>query len=113
MGTFAQRMNLARASFPVEDYDLDATLSSGQAFRWKLVDEWWEGVIGEHWVRLRLDGKNLLAEAMAPVGDWQWLRHYLQLDVDLKAIVATFPTDEPMQASLQSCQGLRLLRQEP
>lgn len=106
-------MNLHQTSVSIEDYDLDATLSSGQAFRWKHVDGWWEGVIGQHWVRLRIDGKNLIAETAAPVTDWNWLRHYLQLDADLRAIVDTFPDDEPMQASLQSCRGLRLLRQDP
>lgn len=112
-GTFVHRMNLAHASFPVEDYDLDATLSSGQAFRWKHANDWWEGVIGEHWVRLKIDGSALIAEAMEPVGDWNWLRDYLQLNANLPAIAATFPKDEPMQTSLQSCHGLRLLRQEP
>ena len=106
-------MNLARASFAVEDYDLDATLNSGQAFRWKQVNDWWEGVIGEHWVRLQIDANILVAESSEPVSDWRWLRHYLQLDTNLPAIVSLFPKDEPMQASLQSCHGLRLLRQEP
>jgi N-glycosylase/DNA lyase len=106
-------MNLQRTSVTIEDYDLDATLSSGQAFRWKHVNGWWEGVINGYWVRLRIDGKNLLAETSANVTDWDWLRHYLQLDVNLRAIVDTFPKDEPMQASLQSCHGLRLLRQDP
>ncbi|MDB6058504.1 MAG: 8-oxoguanine glycosylase domain protein [Verrucomicrobiales bacterium] len=106
-------MNLHQTSVPIEDYDLDATLSSGQAFRWKHIDGWWEGVIGQHWVRLRTEGKNLLAETAAPVADWTWLHHYLQLDVNLSAIVETFPNDEPMQASLDSCRGLRLLRQDP
>ncbi len=105
-------MNSARATFPIEDYDLDATLSSGQAFRWKQMDGCWEGVIGAHWVRLRIEGSSLVAETAEPVNDWNWLRYYLQLDVNLPAIIATFPEDEPMQASLQSCQGLRLLRQD-
>lgn len=70
-------------------------------------------VISNHWVRLRTDGSTLLAETAAPVTDWNWLRHYLQLDVNLRAIIETFPEDVPMQASLQSCHGLRLLRQEP
>lgn len=106
-------MHLNRASFTLEDYDLDATLSSGQAFRWRQVDGWWEGVIGENWVRLRIENNALTAETADAVGDWTWLRHYLQLDVNLPRIISTFPKDEPMQASLQSCHGLRLLRQEP
>jgi N-glycosylase/DNA lyase len=106
-------MNLSHARFPVEDYNLDATLSSGQAFRWKQRDHSWEGVINEHWVRLRIDNNTLLAETVDPVTDWQWLRHYLQIDLNLSQIVSTFPKDEPMQASLRSCHGLRLLRQDP
>src|SRR4051812_337868 len=106
-------MQLPRASFPIDDYDVDATLSSGQAFRWKKTNDWWEGVIGEHWVRLRVDNNSLIAETAAPVTDWSWLKHYLQLDADLPAIIATFPKDEPMQAALQACHGLRLLRQDP
>jgi N-glycosylase/DNA lyase len=111
--TFVHRMNMQRASFPVADYDLDATLASGQAFRWRLVNEWWEGVIGEHWVRLRKDSDTIIAETASVPADWNWLKHYLQLDTNLSAIVATFPQDEPMQASLRSCHGLRLLRQDP
>ena len=48
-----------------------------------------------------------------PVENWDWLRHYLQLDVNLGKICGTFPLDEPMQSSVRSCAGLRLLRQEP
>ncbi|MGZ4965027.1 MAG: DNA-3-methyladenine glycosylase family protein [Limisphaerales bacterium] len=106
-------MNLHRTSVTIEDYDLDATLSSGQAFRWKLINGWWEGVISNHWVRLRTEDNTLFVETATPVTDWNWLRHYLQLDVNLREITKTFPEDEPMQASLQSCHGLRLLRQEP
>lgn len=106
-------MNLSRASFSIENYDLDATLSSGQAFRWKQINDSWDGVIGDHWVRLRIENDTLVVETADAVTDWQWLRHYLQLDVNLPQIISTFPKDEPMQASLQSCHGLRLLRQDP
>lgn len=54
-----------------------------------------------------------MAEMVEPVSDWDWLKNYLQLDVDLAGITATFPTDAPMQQSIAACQGLRLLRQEP
>src|SRR5437879_3917238 len=101
------------AVFPVQDYDLSATLASGQAFRWQLRDGWWEGIIGTRWVRLRDMGNAIIAEMVEPVPDWDWLKNYLQLEIDLSRIVETFPQDEPMQRSVEACRGLRLLRQEP
>lgn len=103
----------ARATFPLRDYDLAATLASGQAFRWRPRGEAWEGVIGARWVRLRAVGESLHAETAVPTDDWTWLAGYLQLPADLPAIVATFPDDEPMRAAIAACRGLRLLRQEP
>ena len=129
-----------RRTFPVKDYDLDATLTSGQAFRWRLHDGHWVGVIGGRWVALRLenpdsssssssknkkisrkrtrtkdedDGKVIVAQTAEPVSDWRWLTDYLQTEIDLGAVLATFPDDEPMRAAVAACRGLRLLRQDP
>ncbi len=100
-------------TFPVKDYDLDATLSSGQAFRWRKDAESWVGVIGTHWLRLRSDQFSIRAETAEPLTDWSWLTDHLQLDLDLTALVLTFPNDEPMRAAVNACRGLRLLRQDP
>ncbi|HEX4266232.1 MAG TPA: DNA glycosylase [Verrucomicrobiae bacterium] len=100
-------------TFPIRDYDLAATLESGQAFRWKFIDGGWNGVLGNHWVRLRADEFSITAETAAPVSDWHWLTHYLQIELDLSVVVATFPDDEPIRAALTACRGLRLLRQDP
>jgi N-glycosylase/DNA lyase len=100
-------------TFAVEDYDLAATLDSGQSFRWRRAGAAWEGVVGSRWVRLRQEQNRLFAETAAPAGDWQWLRDYLQLHVDLRPIVAAFPDDLPMRRAVAACRGLRLLRQEP
>lgn len=99
--------------FLVENYDLAATLTSGQAFRWRWVDGAWEGAVAGRWVCLRQEKNRIHAQTALPVDDWTWLRHYLQLDVNLGKILDTFPMDEPMQCSVRSCAGLRLLRQEP
>lgn len=104
---------LATRRFEVTGYDLAATLSSGQAFRWQRVGPWWTSVIETHWVRLRELSGGLLAEALEPVDGWHWLRRYLQLDLDLQAVLETFPADEPMRRAVSACRGLRLLRQEP
>jgi N-glycosylase/DNA lyase len=103
----------ASAVFSIRDYDLAATLESGQAFRWNFLDGAWIGIIGNHWVRLRSDDFSITAEAAQPTLDWHWLTHYLQLDLDLAAITMTFPDDEPMRAAVTACRGLRLLRQDP
>jgi N-glycosylase/DNA lyase len=103
----------ASITFPIRDYDLVATLESGQAFRWKCVDGGWNGVIGNRWVRLRADEFSITAETAAPVADWHWLTNYLQMELDLSVVVATFPSDEPIRAAVTACRGLRLLRQDP
>ena len=104
---------LLQTRLPVSDYDLVATLACGQAFRWRSTELGWEGVIGQRWVRLRAGEGDILAEAMASPGDWRWVIDYLQADLNLASILATFPDDEPMRASVAACRGLRLLRQEP
>jgi N-glycosylase/DNA lyase len=137
-----------RATFPVRDYDLAATLKSGQAFRWQFQENTpletaltgrqecpplrrsgtlpsvpvmaaslppvsASGIIGNRWVRLRADEFSITAETAEAVGDWNWLTDYLQIELDLSAVLATFPDDEPMRAAVNACRGLRLLRQEP
>lgn len=101
------------ASFPVRDYDLAATLTSGQAFRWKKCGTAFEGVVAGRWVELKQEASAILARTAEPERDWEWLRHYLQINLDLAKVIATFPNDDAMRASLTACKGLRLLRQEP
>ena len=102
------------AVFPLRDYDLAATLTSGQAFRWREVDGAWENIIAGRWVRLSAKDKTLHAETAAPETDWHWLTDYLQLDIDLKKILNQFPKDDPhLAAAKKTCAGLRLLKQDP
>jgi N-glycosylase/DNA lyase len=89
------------------------TLTSGQAFRWREQEKSWIGVVQRQWVRLRSLAEGIRAETVGPREDWDWLEHYLQVNVDLQAVVDTFPADEPMRAARTACHGLRLLRQDP
>ena len=98
---------------PAHDYDLAATLSSGQAFGWRPDGDAWIGVIDGRWVRLRQLREGIAAETSQDVTDWGWLRGYLQSDIELASILATFPDDEPMRAAVKACRGVRLLRQDP
>src|SRR5450432_3298766 len=106
-------MSVEKIVLPVRDYDLAATLDSGQVFRWQQKENSWFGVIGNHQVRLTQSPDGIYAETAAPAGDWDWLRNFLQTGIDLKKILKTFPDDEPMNRAVASCRGLRLLRQDP
>ena len=114
-------MEMATKVFlPVRDYDLAATLDSGQVFRWQRSADGssassnsWLGVIGNHRVRLTQTHDGIFAESTAPVEDWSWLRDFLQTETDLASVLKTFPDDEPMRAAVAACRGLRVLRQEP
>lgn len=100
-------------TFRASDYDLAATLTSGQAFRWQACADGWVGVAHSRWVKLHQRGETIVAETAAAQTDWQWLTDYLQINADFSAILATFPNDEPIRAAVAACRGLRLLRQDP
>ena len=98
--------------FLISDYNLDATLSSGQSFRWQKTGKNWEGIIGQSWIRLKSDHRCIIAEAASPQHNWKWLKKYLQLDFNLNQAIQSFPDDIPIQNALNASPGLRLLRQD-
>ncbi len=98
---------------PVRDYNLAATLDSGQVFRWRASGNSWHGVLGKHFFRLTQTEHGIHAETAAPVENWDALRHFLQTEIDLPAVLKAFPDDEPMRNAIAACRGLRLLRQDP
>lgn len=100
--------------FPANNYNLAATLASGQAFRWyPNVQGAWEGVIGREFLMLRQQPNGIEAHSSNANPNSSAIQHYLQTDIDIDAITATFPNDPPMQAAIAACRGLRLLRQDP
>ena len=99
--------------FHVRDYDLAATLDSGQVFRWQKQNDSWIGVVGKYCAQLTQTPDGIRAETATPVKDWHWLRDFLQTEVVWAAILETFPDDAPMRAAVAACHGLRVLRQDP
>ncbi|HEX3889628.1 MAG TPA: DNA glycosylase [Verrucomicrobiae bacterium] len=104
---------MAKILLRVRDYDLAATLDSGQVFRWREQNSSWTGVVGKSSVRLTQTHEGIFAETIAPVKNWDWLHEFLQTEIELEKILKTFPDDDPMNAAVASCSGLRLLRQDP
>jgi N-glycosylase/DNA lyase len=106
-------MNLAEIVLPARDYDLAATLDSGQVFRWRQNENSWDGVVGKYFVRLMQIENGIRAQTFSPVENWNFLHDFLQTETDLAGVLKTFPNDAPMNAAVASCRGLRLLRQDP
>ena len=95
--------------------DLESTLESGQAFRWRRSGPWWSGVLEGQAVELRvrpgrLEYRSTMTppQAMADV-----LHRYLRLDDDLPAIQRALSQDPEVARAIAAHPGLRLLRQEP
>jgi N-glycosylase/DNA lyase len=113
-GTFGSSFaGTRRVCWRRKDYDLHKTLACGQAFCWTREADSWTGVVAGRWVKLWKEAGVLHAETTAPQTDWQWLATYLQVDIDLSAILKTFPDDAPLRVAVAAGRGLRLLRQEP
>lgn len=109
------RLHRARCEtvFHLRNYDLAATLNSGQAFGWTASDAGWTGVVHGRWVCLRQVGQAIHARTVEPQSEWHWLKDYLQVKVNLGEVLASFPDDPHLRAAQTACRGLRLLRQEP
>jgi len=102
-----------QTTLPVRDYDLAATLDSGQVFGWRERSGSWTGVIGCRPVRLTPTLDAIEVETPGPVTQWDWLAGFLQTEVRLESILQTFPDDPPMRRAAAACRGLRVLRQDP
>jgi N-glycosylase/DNA lyase len=97
----------------VVDYNLHATLDSGQAFRWSRQGDAWTGILGRRWVRLRSTAHHIEATTTRAPEDWRWLTKYLQSEVDLRVVIAQFPDHPFLARAIRAHYGLRLLRQDP
>ena len=62
---------MANILLRVRDYNLAATLDSGQVFRWHEQNDTWNGVVGKHFVRLKQTPEGIVAETVTPQNDWR------------------------------------------
>jgi len=108
-----ERTDCAKRLIGVRDYNLHATLDSGQTFRWTRENDAWTGVIGRRWIHLQPLNTGILATTAGAPGDWKWLTTYLQTAVDLDRILTTLPVHPYLSDAVRAHRGLRLLRQEP
>jgi N-glycosylase/DNA lyase len=90
-------------------FDLDFSLCCGQVFRWRKIDGWWCGGVGENTLKIRQCGDVLDFEGASE----EFVRHYFGLNDDLKQIASCVAKDDYIKAALRRFEGLRIVRQIP
>jgi N-glycosylase/DNA lyase len=90
-------------------FDLDFSLCCGQVFRWKKVNGWWYGVVGEKVVKVCQCGSELQFENV----NVEFVQTYFGLTDDLAQISQCIGKDDYVKKALQRFEGLRIVRQLP
>ena len=98
-----------------EPLDIESTLFSGQVFRWRKREAWYEGVISGEVVCLRGAGEGIEYVTFNDDGDSMASRlmDYFSLDVDLCKVYAVLSRDEELRGAFERYRGMRALRQDP
>lgn len=93
----------------VRDFDLDATLNSGQVFHWHSEHDVYRGLVGNELLTLMQPSPETLRVA---AGKAELATQYLGLDHRLDRIRRTLPkNDLHLKRALKFSPGLRILRQ--
>jgi len=90
-------------------FDLDFSLCCGQVFRWKKIDGWWYGVVGENIIKIRQNGTELEFTGVSE----DFVRYYFGLNDDLSKISLRIGKDKYVKEALRRFEGLRIVRQVP
>ena len=95
--------------------DLETTLFSGQVFRWRKRESWYEGVVFGQIVRVREVEGGMAFETADDDVDLtaSRLRDYFSLDVDLAEVYSALSRDRGLREALDRYRGMRVLRQDP
>ncbi len=104
---------LVWAPIPSARLNIDATLRSGQSFRWRRTEAGeWLGVVGDAAVRIRPEAAGFWWQTYPCSGQWERLAAYFGLDVDLDALYGQWIDAEPQVGpAIEVFRGLRILRQ--
>jgi N-glycosylase/DNA lyase len=102
------------AEIPADQLNIQASLASGQAFRWRRADDGeWRGVVGSTVVRIRPGRKGFRWQTFPENGWWELIEHYFALGVKLDPLYDRWIASVPQIA--ECCAryaGLRILRQD-
>jgi len=95
------------------DINLENTLFSGQAFRWKHDGKGFFGVCFGEAIRVEKQGNRMMIENCNAEFFENKMAHYFDLCKDYSEITKGFEFDEILNASFEFAPGIRVLNQEP
>ena len=99
------------------DFNLEATLESGQVFGFKKSESGeFQGSFGGVFLGLRQEEGRLhfkSGEALPPVRIEKHLRRYFNLERDLDPVYSLLDLDPKIPSAWKTIRGLRLIRQDP
>ncbi len=103
-------------TFPAPGYNLEATLSCGQVFCWKLDGYQWHGWIHDHPITACITYPSLPAQSLVvhcpfTLPTSQEVATYFGISTLQNTWLKTFPDDPWMRQALAHAHGLHLLRQ--
>ena len=106
-----------------QPFNLELSLTMGQAFRWRRLDDgWFSGVVGENLIHIRQTNSGVQYRVGGPEGerydvgfDWDVeICRYFRLDTDnIRGIYDNICRDHRVAMMVWRYLGLRLIRQEP
>ena len=98
-----------------QPFDLESSLESGQAHRWKKSDDWYSGVVRGEFIQIRQKGQTVefMSGPSPEATGAAMLRDYFRLDDDLDAIYLDINKDNRVSDMVDKYPGLRILRTEP
>ena len=96
-------------------FNLESTLDSGQAFRWKNRSDYFEGVVDKSIILIKQISNGLEFESF-PQSEKELkpqLKYYLSLHDDLEIILKSIAVDRNIQSYIDQYKGMRILKQDP
>lgn len=90
-------------------FSLYHTLHSGQAFRWRLRDGVWTGVVRDTVITIAQSESQLTFGHTEP----DVIQRYFHLDLDLAAVLRSISIDPFITRAVREGYGLRIVRQDP
>jgi len=88
-------------------FNLSRTLSCGQTFRWRCVDDIWSAPVGNSLWKVQQKGSVLWYEGCSEDA----LVRYFDLELNLDGVLSSIDTDPLMHQVISAAMGLRICRQ--